>query len=245
MTGYTVRFLESADLLAVGRLHCEAFPDDIRSQLGAKVMAKSFARKLSRQVAVHGLGAFNSDGTLLGFCFGGVNGDAAQGLDIYDLPLLGASLLFRPHLLRRLDLMTRLRERLSKNIQEPESENDRAALPTAAYYDIISLAVSAKSRRLGIGKTLVAYHKAYAVQAECMAMSLFSPIKDQETLAFYEHLEFRKRVDVNGVWHGKMVMVLQKPPVNSPKNLRSPLSSQPAPKNAERPSRTNDKADSS
>ena len=202
-----IRLLGPADLAEVGRLHYEAFPKDIRSQLGADVVATYFEYQLTQRTDVHALVIVDKEtGKLLGFCFGGIRGNHASGWLIKNFFRVAPRLLFRPHLWTRLNLATRLLSRLRKSTKRiPDEVHVQCDLQ---HYEIFSLAVRTDSRNRGLGKRLMKEQEANAIRQHCVAMSLTSPVNDKNTLAFYERIGFRKVTDTNQPWTGRMMKVL-------------------------------------
>ena len=203
---YTILPLEISDLFAVGTIHCEAFPQDVRSQLGPRVVARYFSFQLEQRNDVHALGAFDKrSGALLGFCFGGRQGIHANGWVARHLPHLAPRLLMRPHLWRAYVVPRRIGARLAfwANTKASATQ-DRRALA----FEIFSLAVQRDVRNRGIGKALMRTQEDHALSQSCVALSLTCPVDKQATIAFYQRLGFQKKLGSDNVWAGRMLKAI-------------------------------------
>lgn len=203
-----IRPIETIHLLEVGNIHCEAFPRDMRSRLGAEVVAMYFEHQLAQRNDVHALGAFDENsGGLLGFCFGGIRGEHVRGWMIRHFSQIVPRLLLQPKLLRHLGLRERIGSRLSELARKDGSARANGS-EAPRHYEIFSLAVKAAVRNSGIGTSLMGKQEAYARQQKCVATSLGAPVDDQNTIAFYKRIGFREVAVANQRWTGQMIKEL-------------------------------------
>ena len=201
--GLYIRPIVVAELPAVARLYLEAFPNSVRSRLGAAAVVKYLERQLTLRPTVCALGA-ERGGELLGFGFGGIYGEEVGGFIVNNLPLVAARLLARPWLVTELELRGRLLWKW-RAWRAPK----RPAEPAARLYEVFSLAVKAGARNTGIGKALMAQQEVFALAQDCAAIRLMTPTYDPNTLAFYERIGFQKQLEPAGTWTGQMLKPLK------------------------------------
>ena len=200
-----IRPLTPADLLAAGHLHREAFPDDIRSILGARIIANRFKQHLYKHPYTYAIGAFDANNKhMLGYCIGGISGKTV-GWQLSSLPLLALGFLTHPRLLTRINLKEQLKKILTPHPPQ------RLPNTNKTHYEIISLVVNKTVRNQGLGKLLMQQQENYAQQQHCTLIHLISPNDNPGTIAFYQRIGYQKIIYPDQPWDGAMQKQLSHP----------------------------------
>jgi ribosomal protein S18 acetylase RimI-like enzyme len=183
-----LRPLTDADLPAVARLHCLAFPDSTFTRLGPAAARAHYAAQLSSPGMV-GLAAVR-DGRLAGFCVAGrLAGSERAALLRRHGPRLALCALRRPWVL--LHLLGALARRASRP----------AAAPAPRTFDIQAIAVLPGVRRAGVGRALMQKAEAAARRQGHARLGLAVYRRREEVARFYEALGWRRM----SPWQGRMV----------------------------------------
>lgn len=230
-----VRPLTVAELGAVANVHIEVFSQNVHSQLGPAVVRRHFEWQLEKRTFVHANGAFDQgSGALLGFGFGGLYGEPKEHFMRSHLPLVFSMAARRPAVAvqlisRRLRRpVMRQRRRISAGANSEDDDPDHGVsseMPLQAddrleasygaalaqlddslrYYEIFSLAVTPARQGQGLGKQLMRDHEELAVGNGFTYVRLRAPLDNDNTIAFYQRIGFRKVLEPGHDWLGQMV----------------------------------------
>lgn len=149
--------IQERDLHQIARVHRASFPDSALSVLGPGAIRRYYGEQLNGDHVV-ALAIFLKD-HIVGFGFGGVFHESLRGFLRKNAPYLVALLAVRPWLLRS----PRLREQMlpavsllqRRRVAEPGGKKKNPPASQAAYFGILSIAVSPEIRRLGVGRMLM------------------------------------------------------------------------------------------
>jgi ribosomal protein S18 acetylase RimI-like enzyme len=210
----SLRALKSADLPAVARVHAAAFPESALTKLGIECVRRYYDWQLNGPHDVLALGAFRGE-QLAGFCFGGLFRGATSGFlkrnrlylswRVVTHPWLAANPMFRDRLVVGTRVLKRMALRNGKHSDPAKTER----APALRSFGILSIAVDPKHQGFGLGKVLMNKSEAEARVQGFNAMDLTVHTDNEQAIAFYEGLEWRK-IQQNGVWQGLMRKSLPK-----------------------------------
>lgn len=204
-----LRPIDMTDLSDVARIHVAAFPTNVYSRLGTRLVVSHFRWHLTQRTLVYANGAFDIvTGAMLGYCFGGLPGEPTSSFARSHKSLIVRSLLRRPQLLTH----PMFRTGLGLGVRQPGNEEADASQPdsdpTVVHaYEIFSLAVDPREQNRGLGKRLMRDQEAYASRQGFASMVLRAPIENAATVAFYERLGYHK-VNATRAWEGRMTKAL-------------------------------------
>jgi ribosomal protein S18 acetylase RimI-like enzyme len=212
----TLRTLTLDDVAEVTRVHLLAFPESALSRLGRVTVARYYAWQFQGPNDLYATGLFDEgEGTLLGYCFGGVFRDSLSGFMRRNLFLIGSRLLLRPWLLSDPMFQDRFATGLFvlRKRKGPSAPAASAQTPRKPYHNILALAVDPAQTKRGLGKQLMADQERRALDHRFQEMRLSVALHNTGAIAFYERLGYRKDIqDPTRGWQGKMVKPLAPAP---------------------------------
>jgi len=201
-----IRNLDTADLSAVARVHCAAFPKSAITAFGPEAVRRYYSWQLLGPHDAVAVGA-ESGQELVGFCFAGLfNGSTSGFLRKHRGFLLGR-LLVRPWLAGNELIRTRIRTGLRllwRLGRRPLPSPPRSA---AKSFGILSIAVSPRHQGSGIGKMLMLHCEAAAREMGLTQMHLTVDPANTRAVTVYERLGWI-RAEEGVRWKGKMVKKL-------------------------------------
>jgi ribosomal protein S18 acetylase RimI-like enzyme len=206
----TLRTLTPDDVAEVTRVHVLAFHESALSRLGRVPVARYYAWQFQGPNDLYATGLFD-EGTLLGYCFGGVFRDSLGGFMRRNLFLISSRLLLRPWLLSDPMFQDRFATGLFvlRKRKGPGAPAASARTPRKPYHNILALAVDPAQKKRGLGKHLMADQERHALEHRFQEMRLSVALHNADAIAFYERLGYRKDIqDPARGWQGKMVKPL-------------------------------------
>jgi ribosomal protein S18 acetylase RimI-like enzyme len=203
---FVTRPISNDDLPAVAAIHQSAFPDSALTKLGIEAVRRYYAWQLSGPHNVFALG-LETDGRLIGFCFGGVFRGALSGFVSANRAYLVRRVLTKPYLLtnplfrERLALGLRalrgtFRVRASRTLPSPAPKTQRS-------FGILSVAVMPNCQRMGVGAILMAEAETFARSVGFDAMHLTVHPANTQAVGFYQRLGWQRTME-GTVWQGQM-----------------------------------------
>lgn len=206
----TTKQLEAEDLQDVARVHIDSFPDSALSKLGIAVVERYYLWQLiGPHKKVRAMGAYFAD-ECVGFSFSGIFNGSTSGFVRGNRSLLVRSVLRRPALLlnplffKRLSEGSRLLLRFGAKKRSPSTGK---GVPNTLTYGILSIAVSPRFQKLGIGQLLMLDAEEEAQREGIQEICLTVHPTNDKAVRFYERLNWRKLV-TTGAWNGAMTKIL-------------------------------------
>jgi len=198
-----IRAVTHADLPAIARIHCAAFPRGALVALGPGAVERYYDWQLEGPhdaiaiVAEYG-------GAVSGYCFAGVHRGALSGFLRRHRAYLLARVLMRPWLLgsplfrQRLQagVMTQLKRRHTSPPTMPPKPPER-------HFGVLAIAVDPQAEGRGIGTLLMQESERVARERHFPVVALTVEPGNERAVRFYERLGFSKASD-EGSWTGVM-----------------------------------------
>jgi len=192
----------------VAMLHQSAFPNSALTHLGQESIRRYYEWQLTGPHDCLAISAFDENGQMLGFCFGGVFRGALSGFVQKNRRFLALQVLRRPWLIFTNDIFRdRLRTgmRVAKRRSSPPTVTpDRAKEPP---FGILSIAVDPAAQGQGIGQALMNYAEEYARQNGFRSMGLTVAVDNAQAIRFYEKSGWVK-TSTGAAWIGSMTKKL-------------------------------------
>ncbi|MGZ3553627.1 MAG: GNAT family N-acetyltransferase [Vulcanimicrobiaceae bacterium] len=204
-----LRSLDVSDLDAIVATHSAAFPKSAMTKLGREAVRRYYAWQFEGPHENYPFGVL-VDGTLAGFCFGGIFPSAISGFlqrnrvfltwRVVTHPWLLANPLFRGRLESGLAMLKSLGRGASPTPAPPPPAPGEPKRP----FDILSIAVDPRFQRMGLGKIMMAEAQAIALRNGFHVMTLFVNRDNEQAIRFYEAIGWERAL-MKGVWRGNMV----------------------------------------
>lgn len=194
-------------LKSVAELHMVAFPKSALSHLGKEAIRRYYEWQLIGPHDCLAIGAFDEQGCLSGFCFGGVFRGSLSGFVSKNKKYLVLQVLKRPWLIITNSIF---RDRLRLGIRVSKATPSQACWKNKAAeksFGILSIAVDPKTQSQGIGRKLLDYSESFARSNGFIRMNLTVAMDNDQAIRFYEHNGWVKVSGSTG-WKGSMGKVL-------------------------------------
>lgn len=195
------------DLEKVAKIHLAAFPKSALTHLGKEAVRRYYDWQLTGPHDCLAIGAFDEQGRMLGFCFGGVFRGSLSGFVSKNQRFLVFQVLKRPWLIL-VNPIFRDRIRLGLRVgksKTPQTHWDRKT--AAKSFGILSIAVNPAAQGQGIGRQLMDYSELYARSNGFIRMNLTVAPENKQAIRFYEYNGWEKVIGSTG-WNGVMEKVL-------------------------------------
>ena len=204
MNSLYIRTLDESDLPIVNTVHQEAFQDSTLTQLGPDIVQKYYYWNLQNSQLYYFIGAFDK-GELTGFCLSGVFRDSETQFFLDNKIALVKRLLLKPWLLFNADVRGKILEGIKKifkkqKVRQKEIINSQPL----EKIGILSIAVSSKYQRMGIGNELMKHVEKFAIEQGFSYMHLTVHKDNHKAITFYERCGWGKEIAENGDWQGAM-----------------------------------------
>lgn len=205
--------LREVDIPAIGAVHRDAFPGSLLTRVGGNAVERYYRWLVLGPHEVVATGAWR-DGVLVGFCFSGRFRGALGGFLSANRVYLACRLARRFWLLTDAECRDRLRAGVSTLMRRFRGRLRRGRLPAArradlsspglSTYGILSIAVSSKGRRGGIGRALMAECECRAIASDVREIDLTVSPDNLPAVEFYLSLGWRRSSAGPG-WTGRML----------------------------------------
>jgi ribosomal protein S18 acetylase RimI-like enzyme len=189
----------------VVEIHREAFPEGAITRLGAEAVRRYYDWQFVGPHDAHFLGAWLGE-EFVGFCFCGQFREALRGFLARNRYFLAGCLLLRPWLLSHAEIRSAVVSAVRRLIARDTSKEVLTADSPADEqqdFGILSIAVAARCRRLGVGAKLMEEAETIARSKGFDAIGLTVHPDNTPAVRFYEKLGWT-RVTRNGSWQGRM-----------------------------------------
>jgi len=204
-----VRRVESDDLAAVARVHCDAFPDAAITRLGLGAVRRYYAWQCEPVHDAVNLVA-QQGGQLVGFCFAGVFRGAMTGFLKRNIVYLLCLVAGHPRNLVDRRFRTRVRSGVKllyrhgiKRVRGSAPSRPAAAPERPRSFGILAIATDPRQAGRGIGRALMEAAEAEARRRGFARMHLSVDPGNQRAIRFYEGLGWT-RVVGGPEWRGEM-----------------------------------------
>lgn len=204
-----VKTLTLGNLWDVTQIHLAAFPSSALTHLGHEAVRRYYEWQLIGPHECLAIGAFDDQGRLLGFCFGGVFRGALSGFVQKNRRFLVSQVLRRPWLIFTNSIF---RERLRVGLRVAKKSSVKSVVSSektmARPFGILSIAVDPAAQGKGIGQQLMQYSEDYA-KAHGFSLMRLSVAKDNlQAIRFYEMGQWVKD-STRSDWDGGMLKKLE------------------------------------
>jgi ribosomal protein S18 acetylase RimI-like enzyme len=206
----TIRSLAAEELPLVARVHVESFPNSALTKLGMKVVEKYYLWQLTGpHEKVRAAGAFVGD-ECAGFSFSGVFEGSTSGFIHKNRTLLAGAVLSHPGLLLNSLFLKRLTEgvRLLFRFAKKRPPTDRVESAGVPNYGILSIAVSPRFQKLGVGRLLMMDAEEEAIRYGRREICLTVHPANEKAVRFYEKQHWQK-LFIKDLWNGAMTKILK------------------------------------
>lgn len=195
------------DLDQVAKIHLAAFPRSALSKLGKEAVRRYYEWQLSGPHDCLAISASDEQGSMQGFCFGGIFRGSLSGFVTKNKKFLVFQVLKRPWLILTNSIFRdriRLGLRVGKS-KMPQANWDRK--DAANRFGILSIAVDPAVQGQGIGRQLMDYSESYARSNGFIKMNLTVALNNDQAIHFYEQNGWVKAPE-NAAWKGAMEKLL-------------------------------------
>jgi ribosomal protein S18 acetylase RimI-like enzyme len=206
-----LRKLEIEDLPQIAVVHINSFPESALTRLGASIVERYYLWQLTGpHEKVHAVGAFVA-GDCAGFSFSGKFSGSTSGFIKQNKMFLAKKVLLRPRLLfnplfqKRLTEGVKLLAKFSRKKPARQNSDDQ---PRISEYGILSIAVSGKYQKSGIGQMLMLDAENEALKYGYREICLTVHPDNKKAVRFYEKLDWQK-FPPNDLWRGAMIKLLK------------------------------------
>lgn len=210
----SVRNLGVSDLASVASIHVQAFPDSALTKLGFEAVRRYYEWQMKGPHDAYNIGAFDNDGTLGGFCFGGIFRGALGGFLDANRRYLISRVITRPWLLANPLFFDRVRLavqslnwRSRRVVAKPRPAAQQPQVQRRSF-GILSIAVRPNLRGTGVAQLLMSHSEQMAKQLGYSMMNLSVHEANSRAIGFYEKLGWTRVMDDDGVWQGRMTKTL-------------------------------------
>jgi ribosomal protein S18 acetylase RimI-like enzyme len=206
-----LRKLELADLPQVAQVHINSFPDSALTKLGAPIVERYYLWQLTGpHEKVWATGAFVA-GDCAGFSFGGIFNGSTGGFVRQNKAFLIKETLRQPQLLFNRSFLQRVQmgiKSLRRLSRKKSASTNEVRLPQISSFGILSIGVSERYQKLGIGKLLMLDAEKEAVRCGYKQMDLSVHPTNEKAVGFYEKQNWQ-RFPSNDFWKGVMIKPLK------------------------------------
>lgn len=204
MAELRVREVAPADLLDVARLHRQAFPDSVLSELGEEAVRRSYRWQMEGPHDLTAIVAVEGDITR-GFLFGGVFRGSTIGFVKSERWFLVRRVAANPKVLMRGVGWNRvlLGLRLLARRAAPDQAEDPEGVPRRSL-GVLAIAVDPRFQGHGVGRALMADVAGRAIVQGFESMHLTVHPSNDQAVGFYKGLGWSPVPEVDGVWRGRM-----------------------------------------
>lgn len=209
-TKVVLKELSGNDLGKVAQVHLDSFSQSALTKLGTAIVQRYYLWQLTGpHKDVRAVGAFVDD-DCAGFSFSGVFNGSTAGFLEQNKSFLIKQVLFRPWLilnpvfLKKMLYGVNALRRFNKKQKTPQKNPQIKSLP----FGILSIAVSNKYQKLGIGKILLHDAEQKAVKCGFEQIELTVNPGNRNAVKFYENLDWKKSPP-GEKWKGYMVKMLK------------------------------------
>lgn len=199
-----VRDVVPADLADVARLHRQAFPDSVLSELGEEAVRRNYRWQVEGPHDLTAIVAVD-DSTTCGFLFGGVFRGSTIGFVKSQRWFLAGRVVANPRVLTRGVGWNRLMLglRLLARRKGPPQPEDPAAVPRRSL-GVLAIAVDPAAQGRGVGRALMAEVARRAVEQGFESMHLTVHPANDSAVRFYRGLGWVPVAEDDGEWIGRM-----------------------------------------
>lgn len=201
-----IRALKVQDILAVGYIHMQAFPESALTYMGFKTVLRYYQWLQRGPYQGYRTGVFDHE-QLIGYCFAGMFRGSEIDFIINNWKFFLWRLLTHPWLLFKGRIRSRVwygLKAVKKYSLKKKSTTLRSVIPR---FGILAIAVSPSQQSKGAGRLLMIHAEEQARRANYSSMRLTVHPQNNRAVAFYEQLGWqRKKVD--GGWNGLMIKEL-------------------------------------
>lgn len=188
----TVRELAYADLPDVVTVHTRAFPDSALTQLGREAVRRYYLWQMDGPHDSLNIGAFRDDGTLLGFCVGGMFRGSLGGFLEHNRRFLIRQMLTHPWLLFNPLIRERAQYAIRRLLRQPipQSAHPTPKAPPSPEraFGILSIAVDPQYHGNGAARLMMAYSEQVARERGFKVMGLTVYKSNGRARRFYEKI---------------------------------------------------------
>jgi ribosomal protein S18 acetylase RimI-like enzyme len=205
-----LRALDKDDLPQVALVHIDAFPNSALSRLGREVVEQYYVWQLTGpHEKVRATGAFVVD-DCAGFSFSGIFNASTSGFIQNNRALLISSVLRHPGLFLDRPFLERMKAglRLLVGFAKRKPRTERNEVLVMPNYGILSIAVSPRFQKLGIGQMLMLDAEDEAVRYGRRKICLTVHPANKKAVRFYEKQDWQRFV-TNDLWNGAMTKNLK------------------------------------
>jgi ribosomal protein S18 acetylase RimI-like enzyme len=195
------------DLMDVAKIHMAAFQDSALTWLGRETVRRYYEWQLMGPHEVVALGAF-TEHQMLGYCFGGRFHGALSGflqknrLYLIGIVLTHPNLFVHPYFRSRVTQSVKI---LKKNPTRPQPSPAAFAPKMQRHFGILAIATRPDVQGKGIGKKLMLRMEAIAGKRDFPVMNLSVDPKNVRAIAFYQRLGWKKYIEGEETWTGRMI----------------------------------------
>jgi len=204
-----LKILEPKDLRQFVQVHVDSFPESALTKLGPAIVERYYSWQLTGpHKKVRAMGAYVA-GECAGFSFSGVFSGSTSGFIRQNRGRLIMAVLLHPRLVANPLFLQRLIEGvrlLSRSFKKARATGVKAA-PRGPGYGILSIAVSPRFQRLGIGQLLMHDAEDEALRCGHQEICLTVHPENEKAVRFYEKQKWQKFASGDS-WKGAMTKTL-------------------------------------
>lgn len=199
-----VRDVVPGDLSEVARLHRQAFPNSILSELGEEAVRRNYRWQIEGPHDLTAIVAVDGS-TTCGFLFGGVFRGSTIGFVKSQRWFLARRVVARPRVLMRRVGWSRVMLGLRLLVRRSTSNQpeDPSAVPRRSL-GVLAIAVDPATQGRGIGRALMAEATNRAVKQGFESMHLTVHPTNLTAVNFYRGLGWVAIPEADDTWHGRM-----------------------------------------
>lgn len=205
--GITLKHLTCEDLPQVAEVHIKAFEESALTKLGKEPIRRYYEWQLIGPHECHAVGAFDEQGSLVGFCFAGVFHGSLSGFLTRNQRFLTWWVLSHPWKITNPLIIDRLKNALRILKHKPTTTHPPSTQPKQSY-GILSTAVDPEQQGMGIGRIIMEDVERDAIEKGFAELGLTVHPTNIKAVSFYEGCGWQRVITDAQEWSGRMVKPL-------------------------------------
>ncbi len=204
------RLLSVDDLAQVTCVHRKAFQNSALTKLGKEPLRRYYEWQMVGPHDSFNVGAFDTQGTLAGFCFAGTFRGSLSGFLDRNKRFLIQYFLFHPWKIFNPLILDRVKSaiRVLKRKTPPKTLTTPPVSP-GHHYGILSIAVDPDRQGLGVGRIIMEQVEKDALKKGFTKLGLTVHPTNTQAIAFYELCDWNRNLEPDGAWSGRMTKQLK------------------------------------
>lgn len=207
MNNIKICSLSTRDIVAMNKLHIEAFPDRALSLLGESAISSYYQILLDHPKFCLRIGAFDG-ARLVGFLVGGEMNGITPTFVRKNLTRLALHVITHPWLLAKPIVRSRIRMtvKMLRKWKPRTQPQPRKSVRSLKTFSILVIAVDPTAQCKGVGKQLMQRAEQVAAEHGYDRMHLSVDVNNTNAIGFYEHLNWKRHHPEK--WCGGMIKPL-------------------------------------